>query len=212
MRGLISLPRTLWTAALLGPAALLISAAPAQASLRILDTPRHAALWQRIYDHLPTLWKTDQPVRVEELPIEELNANQDEADSRDVNDEESDNHNRELADGEFIEDDDSDAPPTIRLANSLNDEHSGLVFAHEYGHFVWNDKLTRAQRRAYRHLWWRQMRAGHLVTDYASDSTEEGFAEAFSYFLQKPDQLKRKDIESYRFLTQAENDDPSGGR
>ena len=207
MRGTAPFCKVTLTAALLGSAALLFPSIPASASLRIIDSPHHAALWQRIYDRLPALWKTDQTIRAEEVPIAELNPDSDIPDPSDVNGGESDNHNSDLADGEYVEDEDSDEPPTIRLADTLDEVNSSLVFAHEYGHFVWNDKLTRAQRRAYRHLWLRQMRAGHLVTNYASDSPEEGFAEAFSYFLQKPDQLKRKDMESWRFLNQAENDD-----
>jgi len=223
MRGHAPVRNIVLTAVLLGPAALVWPAGPADASLRILDSPHHGALWQHIYDRLPTLWKTDQTVRVEEVPIETLNANADDPDPSDLTGDGNDNHNADLADGEYVEDEDSAEPPTIRLADSLDDEHSGLIFAHEYGHFVWNNKLSRSQRRDYRNLWRRQRRAGHLVTDYASESPEEGFAEAFSYFLQKPDQLKRKDMESWRFLTQAKNEDelppatedaydPSGGR
>ena len=210
MRGIKPLRRPLWTAAMLGPAALLWTTLPASASLHMIDSPHHATLWQHIYDRLPALWKTDQTIRVEEVPIADLNADQVSTDASDFNGDENDNHNNAPADGEFIEDEDSDTPPTIRLADNLNDDDSSLVFAHEYGHYVWNDKLTREQRRSYRRLWWRQMHAGHLVTDYASDSPEEGFAEAFSYFLQKPDQLKHKDMESWRFLTQAQNDSSSG--
>ncbi|HZT42367.1 MAG TPA: hypothetical protein VFA07_09255 [Chthonomonadaceae bacterium] len=207
MRGTASFRKPILTAVLLGPAALLCSSLPTYASLHIVDSPHHSALWQHIYDRLPALWKTDQTIRVEEVPIADLNTDADDTESSEVNGDENDNHTSDLADGVYIEDDDSDVPPTIRLADSLSDENSGLVFAHEYGHFIWNDKLTRSQRRDYRHLWWRQMHAGHLVTAYASDSPEEGFAEAFSYFLQKPDQLKRKDMESWRFLTQVQNDD-----
>lgn len=171
--------------------ALLFLSRPACASLRIAGSSHHAALWQRIYDRLPVNWKTDQAILVEEIPAAELNAID--------HDEEDDVNQDASADGVYEEAE--DGPPSIRLSDALNDRESGLVFAHEYGHFVWSNKLTRQQRRDYRHLWWRQSRAGHLVTEYADDSPEEGFAESFSYFLLRTDRLRRRDMESWRFLT-----------
>ena len=47
-------------------------------------------------------------------------------------------------------------------------------------------------------------RSHHLVTPYAEDSDEEGFAEAFAYFVHKPEILRRKDARAFHFLQEAQ--------
>jgi len=202
----LSTTNWLISAALLGLMILFTLPMPASASLRIVGKSRHTALWQRIYDHLPEGWKTDQTVIVQEVSPADLNGNRGGEEAYDGRDDNENDQDTSI-DGDYQEGDEEEGQlPTIRLSSALDDEDAGLVFAHEYGHFIWNEKLTRAQRREYRHLWWQQSESGHLVTEYAGDDPEEGFAEAFSYFVQRPARLRRRDEESWRFLLSLQQD------
>ncbi len=89
---------------------------------------------------------------------------------------------------------------TISLRETLHGDQAAFVFAHEYGHYVWEDLLTESQRANYGRLWRIQKRARHLVTAYARDSVEEGFAEAFAHYLRKPSLLRKRDARSSAFL------------
>jgi hypothetical protein len=75
------------------------------------------------------------------------------------------------------------------------------TLTHEYGHYVWFHILSRSDREAYRSIYDRQRRANSLVTDYASVNLEEGFAEAFAYFIVDPAKLKQGDQASFAFLS-----------
>jgi hypothetical protein len=49
-------------------------------------------------------------------------------------------------------------------------------------------------------IWEQQRRNRSLVSEYAEDSVEEGFAEAFAHLLRKPERLHRRDPLSEAFL------------
>jgi len=92
------------------------------------------------------------------------------------------------------------AAASITLRRSLPDDEAVYVFLHEYGHSVWYTQMTHSQRADYRALWKRNRRDGSLITEYAGDSVDEGFAEAFAHYLRKPRLLQRIDPDSSRFL------------
>lgn len=95
----------------------------------------------------------------------------------------------------------SSESPTITLRRSMPEEEAAFVFTHEYGHFIWYKKLNSEQRAEYSRIWRQLKRNGGLITRYAGDCVEEGFAEAFAYFVRKPARLKTNDARSYRFLS-----------
>ncbi len=100
-------------------------------------------------------------------------------------------------DGIYIDED----PQTIAL---LKDGPSGnlqMTFAHEFGHLVWVHILTDKQRDQFCRIYGGEDKAD-LITEYAADSPEEGFAEAFSFYALKRSKLADKDPEEYRYLAQ----------
>jgi len=98
-------------------------------------------------------------------------------------------------DGIFV-----DHPARITLRVSQSGSLDLLTAAHEYGHYVWFNLFSKEDRRAYKDIYERQRRAGHLISDYAASNLEEGFAEAFSFYVNQPVALTQSDPESYRFL------------
>lgn len=179
------------------PAFLLASSAPARAALRIAGDAPHARLWRQLYRQMPSCWKISRTVFLQEVSDDEMDRlvertrhrNRDEA------------HDDSLVDGCY----ESGGPheddfPTITLRDSLSSEERNLVFTHEYGHFVWDEILTDRQRDRYARLWRDLKRAGRLVTEYAGDSEEEGFAECFAYSLRKPGLLQHRSPEAAQFL------------
>jgi hypothetical protein len=186
----------------------------ARAEPRFATNATHAALWRKVYDRMPAVWKTKRVILVRELTewqMDRLVADAGgDTDSRhrdtvvdgcyqdnDLNkDQNNDGNNDQSVIGE------GDIFATISLSNTLQGDQAALIFAHEYGHYVWEDRLTLGQRADYRRLWRSQRRTHHLVSDYAADSVEEGFAEAFAHFLRKPALLRRRDARSAAFLDQ----------
>ncbi len=75
-----------------------------------------------------------------------------------------------------------------------------FTLGHEYGHFVWFRLLGKDDRRRYEDVYRQQRAAHHLVTAYAATDAEEGFAEAFSFYVNEPPLLAWRDPVSYRFL------------
>jgi hypothetical protein len=91
-----------------------------------------------------------------------------------------------------------DTIPTITLrGSSANIEHN---FTHECGHHVWQDVLTAAQRAAYTKIYTAQRASHHLVSQYAAVSVEEGFAEAFAYYVMQQSTLSKNDPLSMAYL------------
>ncbi len=77
-----------------------------------------------------------------------------------------------------------------------------FTFAHEYGHYVWFRLLSDDDRHRYELLYKKRRATGHLVTRYAETSVEEGFAEAFSFYVAEPPILAARDPASFQFLSQ----------
>lgn len=96
--------------------------------------------------------------------------------------------------------DSQDQAGRITLRQSLSGDAAALVFVHEYGHYVWENLLTAGDRGHYKRIWREQKRARRLITEYAEESDEEGFAEAFAYYIRRPASLRRMDSRSWRFL------------
>jgi len=94
-----------------------------------------------------------------------------------------------------------DSPPRVTLRMNGDSMPDMFTFAHEYGHYVWFDLFSGADRKRYEAIYKRQRAQHHLVTAYASTDLEEGFAEAFSFFVADPASLNHRDADSGRFLT-----------
>lgn len=176
---------------------LIRATAPGSAELRVMDDAPRASLWQRLYRQIPACWRTRRDVEVREVTKAEIEriVARNEGTQGHEDDDASEVDGIYQAIGEHEGD-----PITITLRDSLRGDEAELVFLHEYGHFVWEEKLTRKDRIRYEHLWEKQRRAGKLVTEYARDSSPEGFAEAFSFYLHKTEVLRRKDGASFGFL------------
>ena len=93
-------------------------------------------------------------------------------------------------------------PDRITLRIPASGQPDLDTFAHEYGHYVWFNLLSRDDRRRYEGVYRKQKAARHLVTRYAQTDVEEGFAEAFSFYLNDPALLLRRDALSSQFLSQ----------
>ena len=93
-----------------------------------------------------------------------------------------------------------DGPPTVTLRATNDTDDLSFTFAHEYGHYVWQDLLTKTERKRYEQIYTKQRAAHHLVTAYAATELDEGFAEAFSFYAVEPPVLQKRDPLSYRFL------------
>jgi hypothetical protein len=178
---------------------LCLALRPAYAQLRFRADTQHGGLWRRVYGELPEAWKARQVVYVREITDSEMDRFVERFEG--PNDRKSDS----IVDGCYQADPASDEMAgRITLRRSLRGENAALVFTHEYGHYVWANVLSGADRLHYRRIWREQKRSGELVTEYAADSDEEGFAEAFAYFIRRPKALRRADARSWRFLTELE--------
>src|SRR5438309_530788 len=67
-------------------------------------------------------------------------------------------------------------------------------------HYVWKQVLSQDQRRQYEGVYKVQSKARHLVSAYAAVSVEEGFAEAYSYYVRQPAILEKCDPQSRQCL------------
>jgi hypothetical protein len=180
----------------------IIHGAPAAAQLRFRKESTHAALWRHVYSQLPAAWKAHRIIYVREIPDDEMDQFVERIEGqRDQGDAVVDGCYQGPSDGEEL-------AGLITLRESLRGENAGLVFVHEFGHYVWSNILTGADRTRYRRLWREQKRYHSLVTDYAADSDEEGFAEAFAYFIRRPATLHRLDARSWRFLHEVQDREP----
>ena len=175
----------------------LLSCSRAPALVRPARETTHAAIWRKLYDQLPEAWKSREVVVV-----------------REVSDREMDRLVREHGDGPSRDSEDEDEVqgffeytgpreniPTITLRELLSDSEAAFVFTHEYGHFVWEAKLTK--RELGRLLPYSESpaaRGSGSCRPNADDFVVEGFAEAFAHYLRQPGQLHRKDGLSGEFL------------
>lgn len=90
---------------------------------------------------------------------------------------------------------------TVTLRASSPGDDVTATFAHEYGHFVWLNVLSKAQRTQYERIYQDSKRSNRLVSSYAAVSVDEGFAESFSYHLREGSILQSTDPASNCFLT-----------
>ena len=196
--GLLPGPRPLRLAVC--AACCLLAVASAGAQLRYRGVTLHGGLWKRVYSQLPTAWKARQLVYVREISDRDMD--------RFVGQFEGPNDRTDsVIDGCYQKYPDPDEMAgRITLRESLHGENAALVFVHEYGHYVWSNVLTAVDRTLYQRLWREQKRAGNLVTEYAGETGEEGFAEAFAYYVRRPVTLRRLDPQSNRFLRNVERD------
>jgi len=185
----------------------LLLGSPASASLRINGYSPHASLWKRLYDKMPEVWKGRGDIIIREVSDSEM----DQLVAEDEDDRGSGGKNDDsVVDGYYHEGKGNrDDIPTITLRRTMPDDEAAFVFTHEYGHYVWYKILTRQQRSDYVNLWRSLKRSGELITRYAADSDEEGFAEAFAHFLRKPGRLRNLDPRSYRFIANLEQPSPT---
>ena len=183
-----------------------LSGWPACATLRITIGSPHASLWQRIYDQIPEVFKSHSSVLIKEVSDEEMEDL--------VGEHERDLQHNGSSQGvvdAFYQSAQSERDPTpsITIRRALPEYSAQFIFTHEYGHFVWYEKLSRSQRSEYKRIWREQKRAGSLVTRYAGEDEYEGFAEAFAFYLRSPAKLRRIDAESWHFLNAFEHSQQS---
>lgn len=174
--------------------ALAAHTAPTSAAIRPARETARAPLWRKLYDQMPVPWKTDEQVVVREVTdkdMDRLVTERGDSPSHDGDDQ---------VDGFFEFDDDHGVPPTIYLRQSLPLEDARFVFTHEYGHYVWEEKLTKDDRTDYVRIWNEQKKNKSLVSGYARASVEEGFAEAYAHLLRNPEKLHNRDPKSEAFL------------
>lgn len=178
---------------------LYLSAAPAEAQLRFRQDTAHAALWRTLYNRLPSSWKAREWIYVREVSDNEMERYV-------VSFQHRSSQDNSVVDGWYQTTDGDGTSARIVLRETLRGEKAALVFLHEYGHYIWNRKMSVAQRRQYHLIWDQQKADASMITPYASESVEEGFAEAFAFFIRKSGLLKRVDSQSHRFITDLETD------
>lgn len=103
------------------------------------------------------------------------------------------------------------SPPRITLRIPDSGFLDLMTFTHEYGHYVWFNLLSKDDRGRYEKIYKRQAAANHLVTRYAATDLEEGFAEAFSFYVNQPLLLERRDSVSSDFFNCLLNGDQTSG-
>lgn len=181
--------------AALSLAAFFVWPRPTQADLDIsgANSQERATLQSDFDNHVPIRFHTGQEIDVQIFSREAMldyiregqpadqSADQDEGD--------------DTIDGIY-----EDGPPTITLRTTPDLDDLSFTFAHEYGHYVWEDLMTRSQHRAYAKIYYKERAAHRLVTAYAATDLDEGFAESFSFYAMAPPILQKRDPLSYRFL------------
>ena len=170
----------------------LLAACPSSAQIIVAGpatlTAHALTVW--FGQHIPAKFQAHSPVEVQPLS----DAAMDDYLQSDP-DSDHDTSSDEEIDGVFTDD-----PPQIYLRVSDADQIDIPTFAHEYGHYVWFDLLTKEDRKRYKAVYERQKSAHRLVSSYAAESLEEGFAEAFSVDVTDPAALLHQDPLSFQFL------------
>jgi len=177
-------------------AGLLLAPCGAQAQLAVTGppTPASAALTVWFEHHIPAKFRAKGPFEVHPLTDSQMAAYLQDGESDGQPDQSSHSDDGEI-DGIFEDD-----PPRITLLIPEAGSPDMFTFAHEYGHYVWFNLLSKDDRKRYDTLYKKQKAARHLVTRYAETNTEEGFAEAFSFYANEPPLLLRRDPASSQFL------------
>jgi len=174
----------------------LLHPTPARGLVRPARETGRAALWRKLYDAFPQPWKSRDVVVVREVSDREMDR---------LVREHGDDNSRDSADddevqGYFEFTGPREETPLIVLRDSLTEPEATFVFSHEYGHYVWEELLTKRDQDEYFRIWNSRRRDKRLVSTYAGDSVVEGFAEAFAHYLRRSAQLHRKDPDSEQFL------------
>lgn len=189
---------------LLMGALLLLLPCPSPAQISVTDPSTPAAhtlaAWSRL--HIPAKFQARGKVRVQTLSDAAMDdylqsdPDSDTDSSNNANNASNSEDSAEEIDGVF-----SDDPPQIFLRVPDPAQIDYATFAHEYGHYVWFDLLTQDDRKRYKAIYEHQKSAHRLITDYAGESLEEGFAEAFSADITAPAALLHQDPLSVQFLS-----------
>ncbi len=186
---------------LLSASVFLLLPLGAQAQMTVAGPPSPTAHTLTVWftQHIPAKFQARGAFEVQPLPDFDMdeylrgNAPDDHSQNNSHNNSEDD---EDEIDGVFV-----DHPPRITLRVPESGKIDFDTFAHEYGHYVWFDLLTRSDRKRYGAVYDRQKAAHKLITDYAAESVEEGFAEAFAADINAPLALLHQDPLSYRFLS-----------
>jgi len=160
-------------------------------------TPTARSLTSWFARHIPARFASR-----ERFEVHPLNDGEMEAYLREGDDSGSDQAQSSHADDGEIDGVFEDNPARITLRIPLSGQPDRYTFAHEYGHYVWFNLLSRDDKKRYEGLYKKQKALHHLVTRYAQTDVEEGFAEAFSFYANEPPLLLRRDALSYQFLSQ----------
>ena len=178
-------------------AGLLLAPRVATAQLIVTGPPSPtSALLSSLFDRrIPAKFRAKEPFEVHPLTESQMVSY-----LQDANGDTPSDHNSHTDDG-TIDGIFEDNPPRITLLVPDNGPPDLFTFAHEYGHYVWYDLLTRDDRKRYETVYKKQRAARHLVTRYAETDMEEGFAEAFSFYALEPPLLRHRDGASYQFLS-----------
>ncbi len=180
-------------------AGVLFAASPARAQIEV-SAPSGAqvrALGNWYEQHIPFRFRAHGVVDVTLFTDREMDAYLKGGNTGDSEDSAASRADDGDIDGVFEND-----PPRITLRLPFTGELDTFTFAHEYGHYVWFTLLSSGDRRRYEVIYNKQRAAHHLVTRYAGTELAEGFAEAFSFFVNQPPLLAHRDARSYQFLAQ----------
>jgi hypothetical protein len=152
-------------------------------------------------NHMPIPFRAHSRLVVREFNDAQMNAylkgNEDDPDSGGVS---AMSHTGDDGDGDIDGVFESD-PDRIALRLPSAGDLDTFTFAHEYGHYVWFHLFSKDDRKRYEHLYDHQRMTHHLVTRYAETDLEEGFAEAFSFYVCEPLMLTHRDALSSQFLS-----------
>lgn len=172
----------------------LISPMRARADLEITgaSTSQRDTLQSIFNNHIPARFRTKDEIDVQ---VFDRQAMLDYIHEGEPADQSADQAGDDTIDGIY-----EDGPPTVTLRSTPNLDDLSFTFSHEYGHYVWQDLLTKAQHKEYAAIYYKERAAHHLVTAYAATELDEGFAEAFSFYAMAPPILQKRDPLSYRFL------------
>ena len=160
-------------------------------------TPAARALTAWFGQHIPAKFQAHGPFAVSALSDAAMDDYLHDGDNSDAGAQSDSEDDDEEIDGVFVND-----PPQIFLRVPPSGDLDFDTFAHEYGHYVWFNLLTKNDRKQYEALYQKQKSAHKLITDYAAESVEEGFAEAFSADMNAPAILLHQDPLSYQFLSE----------
>lgn len=170
---------------------LLPGGAQAQMTVAGPPSPTGRALMAWAAKHVPAKFQAREPLEVSPLSESGMDDYLRDGDNPQNKSQGDDDE----IDGVFV-----NHPPRILLRIPDSGRLDFGTLAHEYGHYVWFDLLSKDDRNRYKSLYDRQ-KAGHkLITSYAAESVEEGFAEAFAAEITAPSALLRTDPQSARFL------------